>query len=69
MRKFDQTVCEHIKRHNALQHVRRHHEQTLASLRTQLAQMEQEAKATATTPAGESLKAKITFPFWECMYH
>ncbi len=54
VRKFDQTVCEQIKRHNALQHVRRRREQTLASLEIQLTQMEQETATSKATPTGDS---------------
>lgn len=52
VRKFDQTVCELIKRCNALQHVKQSREQTLASLEMQLTQIQKESETTATTPAG-----------------
>ena len=58
MRKYDQTVCELIKRHNALQHVKRSREQTLASLEIQLSQMKQEVQASRDTPTEDSEDAK-----------
>lgn len=58
IRIFDQSVCELIKRHNSLQHVKRSHQQTLATLEMQLAQMEGEAEAINSTPAGDSDAAK-----------
>ncbi len=51
-------MCEQIKRHNALQHVRRSREQTLASLEIQLNQMEQESASSKATPTGDSEDAK-----------
>ena len=54
MRKYDQTVCEMIKRRNALQHVKRSHEKTLVALEKQIAQMESESEVIASTPAGDS---------------
>ena len=58
IRIFDQSVCELIKRHNSLQHVKRSHQQTLASLEMQLAQMENEADMINSTPTGDSEAAK-----------
>ena len=58
IRIFDQSVCELIKRHNSLQHVKRNHQQTLASLEMQLAQMESEAETINSTPTGDSEAAK-----------
>ena len=58
IRIFDQSVCEMIKRHNSLQHVKRSHQQTLASLEMQIAQMMSEAQAINSTPAGDSEAAK-----------
>ena len=59
IRIFDQSVCELIKRHNSLQHVKRNYQQTLASLEMHLAQMTGEAQAINSTPAGDSEAAKI----------
>ncbi len=58
IRIFDQSVCEMIKRHNSLQHVKRSHQQTLASLEMQIAQMMGDAQAINSTPAGDSEAAK-----------
>ena len=58
IRIFDQSVCELIKRHNSLQHVKRNHQQTLASLEMHLAQMTGEAQAINSMPAGDSEAAK-----------
>ena len=58
MRKFDHTVCELIKRRNALQHVARNRQKQLESLQRQLAHMEEENRAIKTTSVGESVAAK-----------
>ena len=59
VRKFDQTVCEMIKKHNALQHVKRSREQTLAHLEMQLTQMNVEEEVIKSTPSGDSEDAKL----------
>lgn len=58
MRKFDHTVCELIKRRNALQHVARSRQKQLESLQRQLAHMEEETTAIKTTSVGESAAAR-----------
>ena len=58
IRIYDQSVCEMIKKHNSLQHVKRSQQQMLASLEMQLAQMEGEADLINSTPAGDSEDAK-----------
>ena len=58
MRKFDQSVCELIKRRNSLQHEARAKQQTLEQLLRQLAHMGEEAAAISSTPARESEGAK-----------
>ena len=59
MRKFDQTGCELIKRRNALQHVKRSREQTLATLEMQLAQMKVDAQASLSSPSDDSEDAQL----------
>ena len=59
VRKYDQTVCEMIKKHNALQHVKRSREQMLAHLEMQLAQMDMEEELSNSTPSGDSEDAKM----------
>ena len=54
MRKFDQTVCEMLKKRNKLQHSRRSREQLLAQLSAQAEAMELERNAIEATPAGDS---------------
>ena len=54
MRKFDQTVCEMLKKRNKLQHSRRSREQLLAQLSAQAEGMDQERRAIEETPAGDS---------------
>lgn len=58
MSKFDQTVCELIKRRNALQHEARNKQTQLESLQKQMAHMKFEADMIASTPAGQSEAAK-----------
>ena len=59
MRKFDQTVCELIKRRNALQHLKRSREQMLASLEVQLAQMKVDSQTSAASPDDDSEDARL----------
>lgn len=59
MRKFDQTVCEMIKKRNALQHVKRSREKALAQLELQLTHMNTEEELIASTPTGDSANAKL----------
>lgn len=59
VRKFDQTICEMIKKQNALQHQKRSREQMLAHLETQLSQMEIEEEVIKSTPSGDSEDAKL----------
>lgn len=54
LRKFDQTVCEMLKKRNKLQHVRRSREQMVAQLTAQMEAMQGERKAIESTPAGDS---------------
>ena len=54
MRKFDQTVCEILKKRNKLQHARCSREQMLAQLTSQVEAMQEERTATETVPAGDS---------------
>lgn len=58
VRLYDQTVCEMIKRHNHLQHKTRSYEEKLASLETQLAQMQKEKESAASTPVKDSVEAQ-----------
>ncbi len=59
MRKFDQTVCEMIKKRNSLQHARRSREQALTQLELQLTHMDMEQKLLESTPSGDSDNAKL----------
>lgn len=54
VRKFDQTVCEILKKRNKLQHARRSREQLLAQLTAQVEAMQGERRAIETAPAGDS---------------
>lgn len=56
---YDQTVCEMIKKHNALQHVKRSREQMLAHLEMQVTQMETEEDLTKSTPCSDSEDSKM----------
>ena len=56
--RFDQTICELIKRRNALQYTARNKQRQLESLQKELAHMKNETEAIASTPAGESENAK-----------
>lgn len=56
--RFDQTVCELIKRRNAMQYTARGRQKQLELLQKELAHMKMETEAIATTPAGESTNAK-----------
>ena len=58
MKKFDHTVCELIKRRNALQHVARSRQKQFESLQRQLAHMEEETRSIKSTSVGESVAAK-----------
>ena len=58
LRKFDQTICEMIKKRNALQHVKRSREQTLSHLEMQMSHMDMEEEMILSTPAGDSEEAK-----------
>lgn len=58
MHKFDQNVCELIKRRNALQHEARGKQQTLEQLMRQIAHMKEETASINSTPAGESEAAR-----------
>lgn len=55
--KFDQMVCDLIKRFNSLEHTSKGKQQTLQSMEAQLLQMQAEAGAIAATPAGNSQEA------------
>lgn len=54
VRKFDQTVCELIKRRNSLRHMRCSREQMLSQLKVQLEAMKVEKEAILVAPAGDS---------------
>ena len=54
VRKFDQTVCEMLKKRNKLQHARRSREQLLAQLTGQVESMQGERRAIEEDPAGDS---------------
>ena len=54
MRKFDQTVCEILKKRNGLQHARCSREQMLEQLSSQVEGMREERAATESAPAGDS---------------
>ena len=54
VRKFDQTVCEMLKKRNKLQHTRRSRENMLAQLNAQVEAMKSEASSIESTPAGDS---------------
>lgn len=56
--RFDQTICELIKRRNALQHIRKSREKKLADMEEQMAQLEQETGMIMATPSGDSTEAK-----------
>ncbi|XP_003387037.3 PREDICTED: coiled-coil domain-containing protein 151-like [Amphimedon queenslandica] len=56
--RFDQAVCELIKKRNALQYTARNKQRQLESLQKELAHMKSETEAIASTPAGESENAK-----------
>lgn len=51
-------MCELFKRYNALQHKSKQKAETLAALEVQQVQMEKEADAVMTTPAGDSAEAQ-----------
>lgn len=56
--RFDQTVCEMMKRRNALQHMKQSHEETMAGLEAEIIRLEMETVALAATPSGDSKDAK-----------
>ena len=56
--RFDQAVCELIKRRNALQYTARNKQKRLESLQKELTHMKMETDAIASTPAGESENAR-----------
>lgn len=56
--RFDQTLCELIKRRNAIQHLRKSREETLAKLEATMMQMETEGEFLAGIPSGISAAAK-----------
>lgn len=56
--RFDQSVCELMKRRNALQHMKQSHEETLASLEAEIIRLDMETVALAATPSGDSKEAK-----------
>lgn len=56
--KFDQSVCEMIKKRNSLQHAARSRQAQYESLRRQLMEMETETQLILATPSGESNEAK-----------
>lgn len=56
--RFDQSVCELMKRRNSLQHMKRSHEDTLYGLEAEVRRIEMEGEALAATPGGSSKEAK-----------
>ena len=58
IRKFDQNVCELIKKRNSLQHMARSRQIQYESLKKQLMDMEKETQAIVATPSGESAEAR-----------
>ncbi len=56
--RFDQTICELLKRRNSLQHAKQAKEETLASLQAEIAQLQMEGESLAATPSGDSQEAK-----------
>ena len=58
MNRFDQSVCELIKRHNALQHSIRGRQLAIAGIKKELEQIKTEAQLIASTPAGDSVEAQ-----------
>ena len=58
VRKFDQNVCELIKKRNSLQHMARSRQIQYESLKKQLMDMEKETQAIVATPNGESAGAR-----------
>ena len=58
VQRFDQTVCELIKRRNALQHVRQSHEHMLASLEAEYQQMKNDVECIYSSPIGETEEDK-----------
>lgn len=56
--KFDQNVCEMIKKRNSLQHLARSRQAQYESFKRHLNEMELETQAILATPAGESKEAK-----------
>ena len=54
VRKFDQTVCEILKKRNKLQHARCSREKMLAQLNGQVEAMREERAASEAAPAGDS---------------
>lgn len=56
--RFDQSVCELMKRRNVLQHMKRSHEETSASLEAEIIRLEMETVSLAATPSGDSKDAK-----------
>lgn len=58
VQRFDQSVCELVKRRNTLQHMKRSHEESLAGLKAEIARLEMEATSLAATPNGDSREAK-----------
>lgn len=55
--KFDQSVCELIKRFNSLQHTTKSKQKMLQTLEAQVLQMQAETEAIAASPAGNSEEA------------
>ena len=56
--RFDQTICELLKKRNALQHAKKTREDTLRSLQAEILQLQTEGDALAATPSGDSEEAK-----------
>lgn len=56
--RFDQTICELLKRRNALQHTKKSREDTVASLQAEIFRLQMEGEALASTPSGDSEEAK-----------
>lgn len=56
--RFDQTVCELMKRRNALQHMKQSHEEIMAGLEAEIVRLEMDAVVLSATPRGDSKEAK-----------
>lgn len=56
--KFDQSVCDLIKRRNAIQHLKKSREETLTNLEAEIQQMASDTEILSSTPNEVSLNTK-----------